>query len=282
MLPFQFGGDWTTDKLGCLHDYLDAYTKIFTKNPKAQYFTRSYVDAFAGTGYRTIPILPLFESIKDPDAQSYLKGSAKIALEVEPPFHRYLFIDNDPLHIQELERLKSEFPSKANRIQIERADANIYLNRAVVFLDPYGMQVEWSLIEIIAKTKAIDLWWLFPLGVSINRLLTREEPPRDEWAASLTKTFGTDSWKDRFYPLRKAQTLFGEQDQQCKNADFEMLGDYIIERLKTIFFAVAEKPLQLCNSRNNPIYLLCFAAGNPKGASTAVKIASYILEKKGR
>jgi hypothetical protein len=27
-----------------------------------------------------------------------------------------------------------------------------------------------------------------------------------------------------------------------------------------------------------PIYLLCFAAGNPKGAPTAVKIAKDILE----
>jgi len=36
--------------------------------------------------------------------------------------------------------------------------------------------------------------------------------------------------------------------------------------------------LMLCNSRNNPIFLLCFASANPKGAPTAVRIAQYLLK----
>jgi len=51
-----------------------------------------------------------------------------------------------------------------------------------------------------------------------------------------------------------------------------------LERLKTIFTAVANNPLSLRNSRNVPLYLLCFAAGNPRGASTALKIAQNILK----
>jgi hypothetical protein len=30
---------------------------------------------------------------------------------------------------------------------------------------------------------------------------------------------------------------------------------------------------------NNPLYLLCFAAGNDKGAPIAVKIANHILKE---
>ena len=41
-------------------------------------------------------------------------------------------------------------------------DKDWSLHRAVLFLDPYGMQVEWATIEAVAKTKAIDLWLLFP------------------------------------------------------------------------------------------------------------------------
>ncbi|WP_375494674.1 hypothetical protein [uncultured Nostoc sp.] len=40
-------------------------------------------------------------------------------------------------------------------------------NRAVLFLDPFGMQIPWSTIEAIAHTEAIDLWYLFPLGVAM-------------------------------------------------------------------------------------------------------------------
>jgi len=297
MVTHEFGGDWTSEKLACLGEYLHAYTQILRKNPKAQYLTITYVDAFAGTGYRSKPRIENQDALPsmdfdDADGQSYLKGSARIALEVEPSFHTYLFIDKNPLHIQELERMKLDFPFKSFKIRIEQAEANIFLkglvcartdwktNRAVVFLDPYGMQVDWSLIESIAKTKAIDLWWLFPLGMAVNRLLTRDKMPPEEWATALTKTFGTDDWKREFYSQTTVQTLFGIEDQLCKRAEFDIIGKFIIDRLKTVFTAVADEPLQLCNSRNNPIYLLCFAAGNPTGASTAVKIAKYILERR--
>jgi hypothetical protein len=48
--------------------------------------------------------------------------------------------------------------------------------------------------------------------------------------------------------------------------------------LKTVFAQVVPNPLILTNSKGVPIYLLCFAAGNPKGAPTAVKIAKDILK----
>jgi hypothetical protein len=48
--------------------------------------------------------------------------------------------------------------------------------------------------------------------------------------------------------------------------------------LKLIFPGVAENPLLLHNSKNNPLYLLCFASGNEKGSKTAIKIAQDILK----
>ena len=296
MIKHEFGGEWTTEKLECLEGYLAAYTKIFRNNPKARYYTTTYVDAFAGTGYRSHTTeniqTPLpFMDLDDAEGVAFLKGSARIALEVEPSFDKFLFLEKNPLHAQELESLKIEFSQKVTRIQIEQAEANAFLkewcrktdwdkNRAVVFLDPYGMQVDWSLIEAIANTKAIDLWWLFPLGVSIIRMLTKNELPPDEWASTLTRTFGTDTWKDEFYPREKVMTLFGEEDQLCRKVEFENVGQFIINRLKTIFPAVANTPLQLCNSKNNPLYLLCFAAGNPKGGPTAIRIANCLLKGK--
>lgn len=48
-----------------------------------------------------------------------------------------------------------------------------------MFLDPYGMQVDWATIEAIAKTKAIDLWILFPLGHIFQVLTKRSERLRE-------------------------------------------------------------------------------------------------------
>jgi three-Cys-motif partner protein len=290
----EFGGDWTSEKLDRVRKYLAAYTKIFARNPRAQHFATIYVDAFAGTGYR-IPSgrkpspLTMLPELGEHENEQFLKGSARIALEVEPPFDRYLFIEQDAERARELERLKQQFPLRAARIEIAVAEANQYLkdwcarksywrdHRAVVFLDPYGMQVEWTLIQAIARTRAIDLWILFPLGMAVNRLLTRNEPPPDDWAQTLTRFFGTDSWRQAFYRQQQRLTLFGEETAQLRQADFGTISQFFINRLKSEFDAVAENPLPLFNSRGVPLYLLCFAASNPQGAPTALKIAEYIL-----
>jgi three-Cys-motif partner protein len=294
MSAHQFGGDWTNEKLERIRKYLSAYTIIFKGNEQARKLFPIYVDAFAGTGYRTPSqssiksTLPLPE-LSESDNQDFLKGSACIALDVEPPFRQYIFIERDPQRARELNNLKNDYPNRSNSIKIINEEANSYLinwctsmgkmERAVMFLDPYGMQVEWQLIEAIARTQKIDLWILFPLGVAINRLLTRTNPPPPEWAVSLTRQLGTDEWREVFYPTQKVLTLFGEEDIQPKQADFEKIGQFFVRRLKTVFTAVAGNPLPLMNSKNNPLYLLCFASGNPKGAATAVKIAQHILRK---
>lgn len=95
-------------------------------------------------------------------------------MKVEPSFDRYIFIERDAKRCTELLGLKAEFPSLADNIVVEEGEANAAIQslcakdwksrRAVLFLDPYGMQVEWQTIEAIARTKGIDLWLLFPLG----------------------------------------------------------------------------------------------------------------------
>jgi len=295
MAKHEFGGDWTTDKLERLRKYLAAYMTIFTKNPKAAHFTTIYVDAFAGTGHRLDSTKRnvsdhILEGVEDQEAASFKKGSARIALEAEPAFRRFVFIERDATRVAELEALRDRFPQKANDVRIEQGDANPFLkkwcadtdwkqHRAVVFLDPYGMQVEWATLEAIAATRAIDLWLLFPLGVAVNRLLTRAGPPPAEWADALTRIFGTPDWKQAFYPKKREETLFGTEETERKKATLGAIGEFFVARLSTIFAKVADNPLPLVNARNTPIYLLCFAAGNPRGAATAVRIAQDILKR---
>jgi three-Cys-motif partner protein len=295
MANHVFGGDWTSDKLERVRKYLSAYTTIFRKNSRAAYFTTVYVDAFAGTGERAdsggrmAKSLDIFEPDEYADADALQKGSARIALEVDPPFDRFLFIERSPKRFKELEKLRSEFADRSAAIQIELGDANDAIqkwcwecdwqrHRAVVFLDPYGMQVDWATIEAVAATKAIDLWILFPLGVAVNRLLTKREPPQPQWADALTRFFGNDEWKKEFYPKKKEKTLFGDEEMERKDTDFDRIGEFFLKRLKTVFAQIASNPLVMRNSKGVPLYLLCFAAGNPNGAPTAVKIAKDILE----
>ncbi len=205
---------------------------------------------------------------------------------------QYIFIEKDIDRYAELEKLKQEYLLKPefskDMIECRREDANEYLkdlcqknwevNRALVFLDPYGMQVEWTTIESIAKTQAIDLWILFPLG-TVNRLLKNDGEIRPVLQTRLDMFFGEHGWYDAFYQSAKQFSLFNEENRWQKAGNiFVAIEQYFIDRLQSVFNGVATNPLILRNSKNVPLYLLCFAAGNQKGAPTAVKIAKEILE----
>jgi three-Cys-motif partner protein len=298
MLEHSFGGTWTEAKLAALRDYLTAYRSVFAKN---DYFTTWYVDAFAGTGSRSIEKSKygLFdiddsqsesdeESQSDSDAFAYLDGSAKIALGLTSPFHRYLFIEKSKARVDELKStIDSNFPILASRCDFEQSDANAALSawcakrdwkkeRAIVFLDPYGMQVNWDTVSTLGRTKAVDLWYLFPLGVV--RMLTKDGKIEQSWQDRLDKLFGTSDWRERFYKTKTETNLFGEQDVTNRNATVKTVQSYIEERLKTAFTAVAPS-LVLKNSKASPMFALCFAAGNERGAPIALRIAKSILKE---
>ncbi len=287
----QFGGDWTEQKLECVSKYLSAYTTIMNKYKDK--FTFAYIDAFAGTGYRKVMLdedinETMFPELDSQEVINFRQGSVRNALEVHPPFDNYIFIEEDVRNYSELEKLKEEFPDK--EIDCRQTDANEYFinvcnknwkkHRALVFLDPFGMQVEWNTIEMIANTEAIDLWLLFPIG-TVNRLLKRNGDIRQSIRNKLDVFFGDNDWYHVFYNL--SQSLFNDEEQWVKiGAIFTEIEQYFLKRLRAIFAGVASNPLALRNSKNVPLYLLCFAAANPRGASTAVKIAEDILLKQLR
>jgi three-Cys-motif partner protein len=99
-----------------LSKYLRAYTKIFKRNTSAQFFEISYVDAFAGTG--EIPRRELKGFFRDDpellkSEEEFRKGSVKRALEVDPPFDHYVFIEKDGKKCEELAALAQDFGDHA-------------------------------------------------------------------------------------------------------------------------------------------------------------------------
>jgi len=289
----QFGGEWTQKKLEALRKYLEAYMKIMRRNPKAANFRTIYVDGFAGSGKRYSrqankdhPVLDGFDEIEQ--SAEFFEGSVRLALQIELPFDHYVFVETESPAIKELEEIRREFSERS--IEIVQQDVNQFIpswctrlepmDRALVFLDPFGMHVEWATIEAIAKTEKIDLWVLIPFGQGVLRLLKRGAAPPPKWANRLTVFLGTDEWK-QFY-RNDAPSLFEDEEidsLSMREADIERIAQFIVERYKTIFKGVLENPFVLKNQKNNPLYLLLFAASNPKGAPTAVKIANDIRRK---
>lgn len=156
-----FGGDWTAEKLERVRKYLSAYTTALKNQP----FRLVYIDAFAGTGYYgrdETPDIRAIPELEDSETQAFLKGSARIALEVNPRFDEFVFVDRNPRHCAELSTLGDEYPHLKSRMSVVNADANAYLQeltardwikrkeRGVLFLDPYATQVDWQTVQAVA------------------------------------------------------------------------------------------------------------------------------------
>jgi three-Cys-motif partner protein len=289
----EFGGPWTAIKIEILNKYLNAYTTALKYQPSRDNpFELIYIDAFAGAGkYKNKPkpsAEKLFQT-ENCDESSIKIGSARAALEINNPFHEYFFSDTSDQNIAHLHRLKSEFPQFADRIHIQNADAgkaildicsrtNWRMKRAVLFLDPFNLEISWPTIETIAGTKAIDMWFLFPIS-AVNRMLVKNGHIDPGWELKLNDVFGTNSWKKHFYKASGQMSILSmlPEDKKKKIADFDGIKKYTVERLRTIFAGVAPNPRVLTNQKNSPLFVLFFAVSNDRGQATALKIANHIL-----
>ena len=271
--PQTSGGDWTREKLDLIEAYLDAYTTAL----KSQPFRLIYVDAFAGTG--AIQIDP------DIDRSSFLEGSVWRALNVtDKPFDSLLFVESDA---EKAEALKIAMSEHAERVVIVTGDANIELprfcnemdryDRAVVFLDPFALQVDWATVQALGDTKKCDVWILFPVG-AIRRMLPRNRKPDSQSQEHLNRVFGDSSWQNLYHPPAQ-QHMFDDEPREESDPGVDQIVENYRARLETAFAEVAPTRRVLRNSKNAPLFEFMFAAANPKGARPAMKIANHILKK---
>lgn len=289
-------GPWARDKLERLRKYLSAYTTIMKDQRWCQGY--HYVDAFAGPGEHAVrqvagekrqatqqALLDVSIHVAEQEEQQqFLAGSPRVALDLQHPFTHYVFIDRSPERVAALEQLKANY-AESRRIVIRQEDCTEYLkervaenkridwskNRALVFLDPFGMQVGWEMISVLAATKAIEIFLNFPVGMAIQRLLLRQpENFSEAQRRRLDEYFGSPDWKDVVYKRQK--TLFGDDSQEKIDASRKALLMWYRERLRTIFSHVSKAAL-VRNTRGGHLYYLLLASHNKNG----VKIADDVL-----
>jgi hypothetical protein len=119
------------------------------------------------------------------------------------------------------------------------------------------------------------------LAVAVNRLLRKDLDKIDPWARNkLDLIFGTDEWRGAFYAPEPQMNLFDPEPGAVKRTDFEKIECFYVDRLRTVFPAVASKSLWLRNSVKIPLYSFVFACANPdpKAKKLALKLAEHILK----
>lgn len=288
----EFGGPWTEVKLDAISEYLDFYQNAL----KNSGFETWYVDAFAGTGERHQKTLKgsIFDNVPIEEVEETLAGSAKRALAINPPFAHYWFSEQRPTRRKALEKLRDKYSAD---IIVNQGDANDQLRalfssspwsnhvdswkqRAVVFLDPYGMSVTYDTLKMLAETKRADVWYLFPRKAVIQQLANRASGMDDDKRASLIRIFGCDDWIDRFYRAQPPQgSLFEESvtQESTRTATGHEIAAFARERFGKIF-AYASSPIPLLVHGRDFFELYCFS-NNPPAIDLIKKGVGHVLKK---
>lgn len=277
MTANRFGGGWTSEKLAALRDYLRFYCVALSKQP----YRLIYIDAFAGTGRCRIK--------SGAGGEKVIDGSARIALDCSPGFQDYKFIEPKRKHIQELEGLKASHP-KGSQVSIAKGTAQDMLPmvllsrdwskfRGVLFLDPFGLQCDYSLLKQIAETKALDVFFLVSLSGLYRQAAVRESGIDEGKANKLTSFLGTTGWRDAIYSPPNQGDLFGEQSRE-RERGWQAILQFTTERLRGLFPYVAD-PVMLGRANNAPLFALYFAVANdsPQALALAKRVSTDILSK---
>lgn len=288
----EFGGGWTRTKLAIVEKYLDSYTTVFKKQEWAELV---YIDAFAGTGR----IMRDPQSGNEADAresEAFLTGSVERALRVgDRRFDRLVFVELDKKRHVSLAELRTAHPHRT--VCPVKEDANAFLQglnadrygcrssfddwRGVLFVDPFGAQLDWSTVKHVASLERLDMWLLFPVS-AIGRMLPVSRDPDGipkGWRNRLTRVFGDERWRT-LYANDPQLTLLGENGPQVRERGVGALLDLYRGKLAEVFGdRLLNDSRTLRNSTNSPLFELIFCVGSPspRAIRAAKKIARHLI-----
>ncbi len=226
----------------------------------------------AGEGARSIAQAnDLFLDREERTASDHIRmGSALIALQTKPVFDQYHLNERSR---SKAKRLKQQAKELGANLEVSSIDANAFIqktigalksrDRGIILLDPWGLQIEWASVELIAKTEHLDMWYLFPTQ-AIVRMLPRGKMAPEDWARKLDSILGDKNWLSEFYKTTSGRDLFSvDRSNVDRDVTFDSVERYVVGRLRSTFRgSCVDVPLRI-GRRGNPIFSFCFASGNP-------------------
>jgi len=266
-LVFDEIGYWSEIKLEIIKEYAAAYSRIMATRKTPQFY-HIYIDAFAGPG----------KHISERTGE-FVPGSPQIALQIDPPFREYHFIDIDIAKIAELKKLVAQRPEAhiyegdCNPILIEKIFPKVRFEdyrRALCLLDPYGLHLNWGVIQTAGEMKSIDMFLNFPVA-DINRNVLWRNPenvdPSD--IERMNAYWGDESWLRIAYSKPNLFNFAMKEDNETIALAFQ-------KRLHEVAkFKHVSKPLPMRNSKGAIVYYLFFASQQ----KVADNIIKYIFDK---
>jgi len=234
-----------------------------------------YIDAFAGGGTHI-----------SRTTGEFVPGSPVNALWVRPPFAEYHFVD-----------LKAEKAAELRAIVGQRKDVHVYeedcnlvllssvfpraryedYRRALCLLDPYGMHLNWKVIETAGKMRSVDMFLNLPImDMNMNALHHVPEGVDPREAKRMDNLWGDDSWRQTCYQ-RQGDLFHGERPVKKSNSE---IAEVFRKRLRgKAGFSHVPKPVAMRNTKGSIVYYLFFASQKPVASEI---VSDIFAEYRGR
>ena len=258
--PFKLDeiGAWSELKLNIIEKYGSAYTTAFSGTGSR--LKKIYIDGFSGAGVHIIKT-----------KRTEIEGSPARALKIQPPFDTFHFID---MNADKTAHLRSLCEGRTN-VDIRTGDANHHLRellptirydqykRALCLLDPYGLHLDWEIIELAGKMKTVDMFLNFPvMDMNRNVLFWKKDRASPDGVERMNRFWGDQSWEKAAYAPSSQLDMFGESE--LEKQPNKAIADAFRTRLQHVagFTHVAE-PLPMVNKNNAVVYYLKFASNKP-------------------
>jgi three-Cys-motif partner protein len=252
-------GPWSEAKLDILRDYAGAYMTVLANQSIIQRVL--YIDAFAGAGAHI-----------SKQTGKLVPGSPANALNIEPAFDEFHFIDLDRSRVGRLEKLAV---GRAN-VHVYHDDCNDVLlekvfprcryadyARGLCLLDPYKLAVDWKVLAAAGAMRSIEVFYdCMIMDANMNMFLRNPDDVKPAEIERLNAVWGDDSWRQAAY--KRGRDLFGEYDEKRTN---EAVAESFRKRLEEVAgFKYVPKPVPMRNSTGAVVYYLYFASPNKTGA----------------
>ncbi len=261
-------GHWSLVKHDIIKQYATAYSRIIStqKNPSLYHI---YIDAFAGSGQHRLK-----------DTGEFVPGSPLIALDIKPPFREYHFIDFNPAKVNQLLLTTAGrqdtyiYYGDCNKVLLDEVFPKVRwkdLKRGLCLLDPYGLHLNWEVVQVAGQMGSMDLFINFPIAdINRNVLRRNSDTIHPSSIERMTKYWGDDSWKKEFSTGQSS--FFGWQIKQ----DNDTIAKVFQKHIHTVAgFKHVSKGLPMRNSRGAIIYYLFFASQK----QVAINIIKDIFNK---
>lgn len=134
------------------------------------------------------------------------------------------------------------------------------------------MTVRWETLQKVAATKALDVWYLFPLSAVYRQAAIDFNKVDEGKAAALDSVLGTTAWRTAFYTDSQQVSLIDDGKSSARRTTGPAeITSFVHARLREIFKGWVSAPILLPERGGPPMFALFFAVSNP--AEPAVKLS---------